>query len=83
MYNRIESLYNKMQASVVLVPQSSGGAVKSAGMRSVMNSVKKYAQDGMIYYAGDGTDGIEVKDGKLTHVYHEKVLGGGYTGWSW
>ena len=52
-------------------------------MRSVMNSVKKYAQDGMIYYAGDGTDGIEVKDGKLTHVYHEKVLGGGYTGWSW
>ena len=82
-YNRIESLYNKMQASVVLVPQSSGGAVKSAGMRSVMNSVKKYAQDGMIYYAGDGTDGIEVKDGKLTHVYHEKVLGGGYTGWSW
>ena len=37
----------------------------------------------MIYYAGDGTDGLTVTDGIISHTYNAPVLGGGYTGWTW
>ena len=82
-YNSIQPLYEKIQATVVLAPQSSGGSVKSSAMRKIMDTAKKYVQNGMIYYAGDGTDGLTVTDGIISHTYNAPVLGGGYTGWTW
>ncbi len=82
-YNSLQDLYHKIQASVVLAPQSRGGAEYSSSRRAIMSTVKQYAKNGMVYFGGSETDGIAVVNGELTHVYTAPIDGGGHTGWSW
>ena len=82
-YNSLQNLYHKIQASVVLAPQTEGGAVQSTTRKDIIDTAKQYVKNDMVYYGGSRTDGIAVVNGEITHVYTAPIDGGGYTGWSW
>lgn len=81
--NDLSKLYHKNQAPVVLVPQSPNGATLNATRRAAMDAAKKYAENGMIYYASESTVGLRVINGTITNVFTAPVHGGRYEGWSW
>ena len=81
--NDLSTIYNKNKAPVVLVPQSPNGATLNSTRRAAMNAAKKYVQDDMLFYASEGTVGLQVIDGKITKVFTAPVHGGAYGSWSW
>lgn len=81
-YNDI-ALYSKIRATVALLPQASGGAYRTNNMKKAMANVKQYADESMMFYGGDRTDGICVDGGRIVHCYQNDIKGGGYTDWSW
>ena len=81
--NDLSKLYHKNQATVVLVPQSPNGATLNATRRAAMDAAKKYATNGMIYYASESTVGLRVINGVITNVFTAPVHGGRYEGWGW
>ena len=48
-----------------------------------MDAAKKYATNGMIYYASESTVGLRVINGVITNVFTAPVHGGRYEGWGW
>lgn len=83
-FNDVSSLYRKIQAPVVFVPQAKGGEVSGRHNKNAMNAVKTYAKSNMMFYADQGTYGLAVVNGEVKLVYTKSgVDGKGYTGWSW
>jgi glyoxylase-like metal-dependent hydrolase (beta-lactamase superfamily II) len=86
-YNNVQTLYNKIRATAVFVPQSPKGSVKNSTMKNTMNYATQYVTDktNLIKYGSEGTYGYAAgADGKPELVYSRNgVDGGGHTGWSW
>ncbi len=81
--NDLSKLYNVTKSPVVLVPQSPNGTTLNSTRKKAIEAAKKYAENDMLFYASEGTVGLEVKDGKVTKVFEAPVDGDKYTGWSW
>lgn len=51
---------------------------------NMMKTVSKYVKNDMLYYASEGTTGLEVVGGEIRKVFSDKVYGGAYvTAWGW
>ena len=76
-FNFLNGLYDWIDAPVAVLPHNEYGAHTPDNVLK-LSGVLNHVKDGEIYYAGLGTDGFQVEDGKFTHVYHADVIGGEY-----
>ncbi len=81
--NDLSKLYNVTKSPVVLVPQSPNGCTLNQTRKNAIETAKKYAEDGMLFYASQSTVGLEVRDGKIVKTHESPIDGDKYTGWSW
>ncbi len=69
--NDIRALYDKIQAEVLMVPQSQYYISINADRTSIMNTAKQYAREDMIFHQNEATFGIAVEDGQFVKVYED------------
>ena len=76
-FNYLDTLYSWIEAPVILVPNSYGGAHQPENWQKLLTP-EKYLKDGQIYYEGAGTDVLTpTREGwKLTA--HYPLTGGEY-----
>ncbi len=81
--NNLPELYAAASAPFVFIAQTKAGCEAYSYRSTVIEELKKYADETNIYYTGDGTYGVGVVNGRLDKVYEDTVYGGNYTGWLW
>jgi hypothetical protein len=67
--NDITALYEKVQPSVLFVPQSRYGVEIEEKRVNIMAMVSALAREDMIFYQNEATVGIAVVDGRWEKVY--------------
>ncbi|MBE7065193.1 MAG: hypothetical protein E7384_05210 [Ruminococcaceae bacterium] len=81
--NYLNDLYSVIAAEYVLVPQSYELVNVDKIYTGSFDTAIAATTEEKVYYSSNGTNGFEVKDGKITESSFEKVWGGPYEGWSW
>ena len=72
--NNVNSLYNMVQARMLLVPQSLFRINQNQTYVGYYNTAKRYAEAGMIFFQNEYTVGVAVVDGRWTKVYELPVV---------
>ena len=78
-FNYLDTLYEWVEAPVVLVPNSYGGAHQPENSPKLAGA-EKFAKDGQVFYEGGGTDGFIATEDGWKHIAHYPVVGGEYDG---
>lgn len=78
-FNFLDTLYSWIEAPVILVPNSWGGAHQPENVAKLEGALK-YLKNDQIWYEGGGTDGFVAEDTGWKHVFHAPVVGGEYDG---
>ena len=78
-FNYLDTLYEWIEAPVVLVPNSYGGAHQPENAPKLYGA-EKFAKDGQVFYEGGGTDGFIAAEDGWKHVFHAPVIGGEFDG---
>ena len=78
-FNYLDTLYAWIEAPVVLVPNSYGGAHQPENTPKLIGA-EKFVKDGQIWYEGGGTDGFIATEVGWKHVAHYPVVGSEYDG---
>ncbi len=81
--NDVSDLYHKIQAPVVLVPQSREGADRGTKRKAAHAAAKTYVTNDMIYYAQEETVGLAVQNGTIKKVHSSAASTLAYGGWYW
>lgn len=76
-FNYLDTLYQWIEAPMILVPNSYGGAHQPENEPKLQGALK-YMTGDQIWYEGGGTDGFAVVGGRWEHVYHGTLVGGEY-----
>jgi len=76
-FNFLNGLYYWISAPVAVLPHNDYGAHTPDNILK-LSGVLNYVLNDQIYYAGLGTDGFRVEDGKFVHFCHADVVGGEY-----
>jgi hypothetical protein len=78
-FNYLDTLYAWIEAPVVLVPNSYGGAHQPENAPKLAGA-EKYAKDGQVWYEGGGTDGFIATEEGWKQIVHYPVVGGEFDG---
>lgn len=78
-FNYLDTLYSWIEAPVILVPNSWGGAHQPENEPKLKGALK-FMKGNRIYYEGGGTDGFVAGTDGWEHIAHYDVIGGEYDG---
>lgn len=81
-FNYLDTLYAWIEAPVVLVPNSYGGAHQPENAPKLAGA-EKFAREGQVFYEGGGTDGFIAAENGWVHTAHYDVIGGEFDGASY
>lgn len=78
-FNFLDTLYEWIEAPVIMVPNSYGGAHQPENVAKLAGALK-YMKDDQVYYEGGGTDGFVATADGWKHFVHYDLVGGEYDG---
>lgn len=78
-FNYLDTLYAWIQAPVVIVPNSWGGAHQPENTPKLEGALK-FMEEDQVYYEGGGTDGFVAEETGWKRIAHFDVIGGEYDG---
>lgn len=78
-FNYLDTLYAWIDAPVIMVPNSWGGAHQPENVAKLAGALK-YMKDDQIYYEGGGTDGFAATEEGWKRIVHYDLVGGEYDG---
>ena len=78
-FNYLDTLYSWIEAPVIIVPNSWGGAHQPENAPKLEGALR-FMQGEQIYYEGGGTDGFVAEKDGWKHIAYYDVVGGEYDG---
>ena len=78
LFNLLKNVYRVIGADIAVVPQSE--KQKTNHDKPKYLNLLQWIPSGSFYFSDSGTDGFEVKNGRIAHIFHEERKGGVHDG---